>query len=132
MNPAVSDFPEAPLSRALAARLVHVSLSWYWIWHPLFGPGYQLYSGSLSDLSELTLLGGLIAMWRHHDCGVKGCWRLSVRKPTAAGDHVCRKHAPVGHVGKSHAQILEDHKRAKSVLRSDGTLIGHNTDGGSW
>ena len=103
------------------------SLSWYWIWHPLFGPGYQFYSGSLSDLSELTLLGGLVALWRHHNCGVKGCWRLSVRKPTAAGDPVCRKHAPAGHVGKSHKRILEDHKKA--VCRHGGDIIGHTTEG---
>lgn len=84
-----------------------------WLYQPLRGLGYQFWSGIASDVGEVTLIIGLAAFLRHHNCGVRRCWRLSLRKPTAAGDFVCRHHAPPGHHGKTHAQILRDHREAK-------------------
>lgn len=67
------------------------SLSWYWMWHPLIGPGYQFYSGIGSDLSEITLIGLLLGAWRHVNCEERGCWRPGHRHPEH-GRPVCRKH----------------------------------------
>lgn len=94
------------------------SLSWWWLWHPLAGPGYQFWSGIASDVGEVTLLAGLIALLRHHNCAVRSCWRMGLRKPTAAGDFVCRRHAPTGHHDKTHAQVLSDHHEAARMASS--------------
>ena len=67
------------------------ALSWYWLWHPLFGPGYQFYSGVASDISEITLLGGLVAVLKHRNCHQKGCWRLGHNHPEH-GFPTCRRH----------------------------------------
>jgi hypothetical protein len=69
-------------------------------WLGLDDPGspfYLFYSGLGSDLSELAILGGLIAVYRRHNCEVHRCWRLA-RHATAAGHHVCRRHHPDGHL----------------------------------
>lgn len=67
-------------------------------------PNYNFFSGFGSDLGELTLLGGLIAVYRRHNCEVRKCWRLG-RHQTAAQHHVCRRHHPDDHLtaGDIHA-----------------------------
>lgn len=62
----------------------------YWL-HPLRGLGYQLWSGVNSDLGEITLLGGLIALAKHHNCEERRCWRPGHLHPEH-GRPVCRKH----------------------------------------
>lgn len=67
--------------------------------HPLSGNGYQFWSGIGSDFGQLTLLTGMVAIsvgwWRHHNCHVKGCWRLNWHgAPTEDGHPRCRKHHP--------------------------------------
>lgn len=69
----------------------HTALTWYWVWHPLYGPGYQLWSGILSDIGELTLLAGLIGVYKHVNCEQPRCLRLGHRHPDH-GRPVCRKH----------------------------------------
>ena len=76
--------------------MVHVfasatSLSWYWLWHPLSGPGYQFYSGIGSDLSEMTLVAGMIGLYRHVNCEAPHCWRPGHRHPEH-GRPVCKRH----------------------------------------
>lgn len=78
--------------------MLHVAsqtaLSWYWLWHPLFGPGYQFYSGIASDVSELTLLGVALGAWRHVNCQAPWCFRIGHHR-TADGHHkLCRRHHP--------------------------------------
>lgn len=58
---------------ALASQ---TSLSWYWLWHPLQGPGYQFWSGIGSDLGELTLIGLAVGLYRHLECHQTGCHRF--------------------------------------------------------
>lgn len=55
------------------------------------GAWYGFWSGFGSDLGEVLLLGGLFAMYRHHNCQVKGCWRLG-RQVHGTHDVLCRKH----------------------------------------
>jgi hypothetical protein len=73
------------------------------------GPYYGFFSGFGSDLSEIALLGGVLAMVRHRNCEVRRCWRLS-RHQTAAGHRVCRRHMPGG--APTHQDVLDDHERA--------------------
>lgn len=57
------------------------------------GPWYLFWSGIGSDLSEITLVAGLYAIYRRHVCEVRWCWRVG-RAGTAAGHCVCRRHHP--------------------------------------
>ncbi len=40
------------------------------------GPAYLAWSGFGSDLGELTLVGGLLAVYRRHNCHTRWCWRV--------------------------------------------------------
>ncbi len=55
------------------------------------GPYYGFWSGFGSDLGEVALLGSMIALFRHRNCNVKGCWRLGHIDPEH-GHPACRKH----------------------------------------
>ena len=58
------------------------------------GPYYGFWSGFGSDLGELAIIGGLIGIYRKHNCHVKGCWRIG-RHPVEGTDFtVCRPHHP--------------------------------------
>ena len=73
------------------------------------GPYYGFFSGFGSDIGEVAIVGGLISIYRRHNCEVHGCWLLG-RHQTAAGHRVCRRHHPDEHL--SAAQVLEHHERA--------------------
>ncbi len=70
------------------------SLSWWWLWHPLYGPGYQLYSGIVGDISQVTVLGALGAFYWHHTCHVHGCWRFAKHPVDGTPFRACRRHHP--------------------------------------
>ncbi len=77
-----------------------------WTWHD--PDGYNFVSGPLADI---TLLGGAYAIFRRHNCVVKGCFRIG-RHPVAGTDHiVCRKHHPRD--SPTAEQVLADHAAAK-------------------
>jgi hypothetical protein len=60
------------------------------------GPIYSFYSGVGADLSELAVIGGLVGMYRRHNCHVHRCWRVG-RHPVAVDGTtwtVCRRHHP--------------------------------------
>lgn len=63
---------------------------------------YSLWSGIVGDLGYLAIVGGLITTARHHNCGVKGCWRLHRFEYEADGvtHKVCHHHHPA--LGKEH------------------------------
>lgn len=72
------------------------------------GRWYLWWSGAGADLGELAIIGGLVSLYRKHNCEVRRCWRLG-RHATAAGHHVCRLHHPDDHltaeaVAAAHAQ----------------------------
>lgn len=98
---------------ALLASSWHLFGGAGWFWHPLAegkgstcsatdhsGCGYALWSGSLSDVAEITLitavLASLAAWWRKHNCHVHRCWRLSWHPHPGHGHPVCSKHHPYG------------------------------------
>ena len=47
---------------------------------------YGFWSGFGSDLGELAIVGGLIAVVRRHNCEVHRCWRMG-RHRTEARAH---------------------------------------------
>lgn len=71
---------------------------------------YNVESGSGSDLSEVAIFAGLVAVVRRWNCEVKGCLRLG-RHRTLAGHHVCRRHHPDGHLTAE--QVHEAHHAAR-------------------
>ena len=73
------------------------------------GPYYGFWSGFGSDIGEVTIIAGLIAVYKKHNCEVHRCWRLG-RHQTAAGHMVCRRHSPTG--APSHHDVLDAHARA--------------------
>lgn len=59
------------------------------------GRWYAFESGSGAIiLGDLPLLSGLFLLIRHHNCEIPGCPRIQLRRPTAAGHLLCRKHHP--------------------------------------
>jgi len=58
---------------------------------------YNLWSGIVSDISELTLIAtvatGITIFWRKHNCHEHRCWRLSWH-PDSDGHPVCKRHHP--------------------------------------
>lgn len=56
--------------------------------HPLNGEGYQFWSGIGSDVFLIT---GLAAFYKHINCEQKGCWLPGHRHPDH-GRPVCRQH----------------------------------------
>ena len=74
------------------------------------GSWYLFWSGAGADLGELAIVGGLISIYRRHNCGVRWCPRLARHDFTdpdtevpghpeavRAGitHHLCRKHHPL-------------------------------------
>lgn len=58
----------------------------------LSGPWYGFWSGVGSDISEVAIIGGVIQIYRKHNCHVKGCWRIG--KHPVGHYVVCRSHHP--------------------------------------
>ena len=75
------------------------------------GPYYGFWSGFGSDLGELALLGSIAAVWRHHNCGVQGCWRIGRHRVAGTTHTVCRRHHPED--APSAQQVIDDHERGK-------------------
>lgn len=54
------------------------------------GPFYGFWSGFGSDLGEVTIIGGMIGLYRSHNCHNAGCWRIS-HHTTPEGYKLCKK-----------------------------------------
>jgi len=62
------------------------------------GPYYGFFSGFGSDIGEVAIIGGLVAIVRKHNCHVHNCWRIG-RHPVEGTPYVvCRRHHPEGHL----------------------------------
>ena len=71
------------------------------------GSHYLFWSGSGSDLGELAIIGGLLGLFRKHNCEVHGCWRMG-RHQTAAGHMVCRRHHPDDHLTAADVAVAHE------------------------
>jgi hypothetical protein len=100
-----------------------------WLYHPLgvcaLAPhaqyvacrSYNFWSGSGSDISEITLLGIAIAGWKHVNCAAPWCFRIG-RHPTADGLHkLCRRHHPDLPNRRLSLQEIHDRHRAHQQPR---------------
>jgi hypothetical protein len=84
------------------------------------GPYYGFWSGFGSDLGEATIVVGIAAAWRHHNCHVKGCARIG--RPVPGTPYIaCPKHHPA-HDGTKRAvsfeTLVKAHERAKKENRA--------------
>ena len=91
--------------------------------HTATGEGYAFFSGIGSDLTELLVLGGLIALYRKHNCNVKGCWRIQWREYVDADGtkHLwCRHHHPDQPVRLRDVEaFVREHEARKREALSD-------------
>lgn len=73
------------------------------------GPIYSFWSGFGSDLTEFALLVGVLGIYRHHNCPVKGCPRITHKKfPVKETPlYTCHHHA----TKKWHALLAKEYKR---------------------
>lgn len=55
------------------------------------GPYYAAWSGWVSDIGEVAIIGGVFQLAHHHNCHQKGCWRIG-RHVTKDGYKLCRTH----------------------------------------
>ncbi len=88
------------------------------------GPRYAFWSGTGSDIGEVTIIGGAYMFYRKHNCskggakvlGSKGCWRIG-KHPTADGLYaLCHRHHPdVPTGGASLEHIHAAHAAAKAA-----------------
>lgn len=88
-----------------------------WLLHVLgldsaSGTAYLAWSGALSDLGELAIIGGLIGIYRKHNCHVRRCPRLGRFPVEGTAFVVCRHHHPDG--APSHHDVLRLHARHQS------------------
>lgn len=88
--------------------IVHL---WWWIQYHIGmtdggGRPYLFWSGAGSDFTELAILGGLIQIFRQHNCGVKGCYRIGHHEVKGTHMKTCHKHATISH----HKKLQQDHK----------------------
>jgi len=81
------------------AHLWHLWFTWWAIHTGTYnepGPYYGFFSGFGSDLGEVVLLGGVIGLYRKHNCHVTGCPRISHHKFTDQENGteymLCKKH----------------------------------------
>lgn len=102
---------------------------------------YNFFSGSGSDIGEITLVSIAIAAfatwWHKINCHVDGCWRIGKHDKAGGEYSVCRKHHneidgnPVGHkfsihhIRTKHHEHLHGHK-APVGSSSEGAPTEHN------
>lgn len=65
------------------AGITNVSGRWYGFW-----------SGIGSDIGQVTLLGGGVALWSRHTCHVTGCHRWARHPVQGTPYATCAKHHP--------------------------------------
>lgn len=79
------------------------------------GDYYGFWSGFGSDIGEVAIVGGLLSIYRHHNCHVQGCLRLSRAPVTGTPWKTCWRHHPEGKP-PTHGHILADHRAHKERL----------------
>lgn len=96
-----------------------------WVWHPLFGRGYQLWSGIASDVSEITLpvtvIAAAITSYRlahqHFECHDETCKRIGLHHVAGTPHRTCWEHHPILSQHPRHGVPLdiihERHRAAK-------------------
>lgn len=98
-----------------------------WIGHffgidnPGSSPFYNFWSGAGSDIGEIVIIGAIYAWIRRANCGVKGCWRIGLRKVPGTEHIVCHRHHPLQQ--PTYEQVLADHRAANPPTRPEGAQL---------
>lgn len=70
------------------------------------GAWYLWWSGFGANFGELSIVVGLYALLRKHNCATHRCWRLGrhqwVDSSTGLSHALCRKHHPGDHLTAEH------------------------------
>jgi hypothetical protein len=82
-------------------------------WYGSTSQWYNFWSGFGSDLAEFSILAGLIAFYRKHNCHVRRCWRLQHHAVEGTPYVVCRRHHPtIGNRPPTAEQVRVAHAAA--------------------
>ena len=85
---------------------------------PLHSDGYQFWSGIGADFGEWGFIAAFIIWWKHHNCQVRGCWRIHLHIPTDGGHLVCKRHHPAhegDHLSVEHVNAAHEAGRAAAA-----------------
>lgn len=74
------------------------------------GVYYGFWSGFGSDLGEVAIVTGIVSLYRHHNCHVKGCPRLAKYEVLGTPYKVCLKHHPAIDEKPTAEVVKETHK----------------------
>ena len=74
------------------------------------GPYYGFWSGFGSDIGELAIIGGMVGIYRKHNCSVHRCWRIGRHRVPGTDHSCCRKHTPGG--APTHDEVIAAHEAA--------------------
>ena len=91
------------MPRAYASIVWHGLAVFFGLTNPA-GHAYAFWSGIGSDIGELTIIGGMIAIYRKHNCHVRGCWRIGRLSVKGTPYVVCHRHHPA-HQGTRKATV---------------------------
>lgn len=72
------------------------------------GPVYAAWSGPGADITELAIVGGIVSIYRKHQCHVRGCWRIGRHGVEGTAHVVCARHHPDG--APTAAEVLAQHE----------------------
>jgi hypothetical protein len=81
---------------------------------------YQFWSGFGANFGEIAVIGGLVTLVRHHNCHVKGCWRLGKHEVDGTPYKVCAIHhptIPAGEVTEAHIKEAHDKRTEDAPAR---------------
>lgn len=86
--------------------------------------GYNAWSGIISDISEITLIIGLIMLIIHHTCHVGLCLRPGRHPVEGTGYKVCRRHHPdIQHKGRTTAEHIRHAFNAAKHAPHDANIL---------
>jgi hypothetical protein len=95
---------------------LHLLMHWLGLDDP-GGPVYLAWSGVLGDLTELALIGTLIAVIRRHACHEPRCWRIGHALVDDRGTLSCWRHYPEGRPQRGH--VRQRHARHRGEAPGD-------------
>jgi hypothetical protein len=85
------------------------------------GPYYGFWSGFGSDLGEVTLIGAVVAGYRHSNCHTRHCWRIARHPVEGTPYKVCRRcHPTVPTKAPTRSHILAAHHEARRLKERNG------------